>query len=157
MILKDSPSGVPGPPPIVFQEANRLAPTHITGRQLSSSHHHQSPSPWRTHLSSMFDVAPNCRCRPPTAGHSPSSTDLLNILFWIWGTDRSHSAWTASNHTWGRPSSHQPPPPAMVVLSSPWLSLVRHLGGSCVQCWGVVCSVGVAGAGTFLVGAGVKM
>ena len=82
----------------------------------------------------IFRLCPtNRRCRPPTAGYSPSSPYHPHISFWIWGTGRSHSAWTASNRIWGRPSSHQPPPLAAAALSSQWLPLVRHLGGSSVD------------------------
>ena len=126
----------------MFQETNRAAPTHITGRQPAQKQ--PPPSIPTTLADSSFvyvhPAVPNRRCHLPTAGHSPSSPDLPNISFWIWGTGRSHSAWTASNRIWGRPSSHQPPPPAAAVLSSKWLPLVHHLGGSSVD---TACTVNI--------------
>ena len=127
-----TPGQIPGVPellPAVFQEANRATPTHITGRQPTQQQ--PPPSIPAALADSSFVYVRRGGAKPPL---------FLNILCWIWGTGRSHSAWTASNPIWGCPSSHQLPPPTAAALSSQWLPPLCHLGGSSVD---TACTVNI--------------
>ena len=90
-------SGAPEPPPAVFQEDIRAAPTHISSRHAAPPQPPEVIPPlWWIHPSSMFVVAAlSRRYRPPTAGPLPSFLVFPSILFWTWVIDRSPSVSTA--------------------------------------------------------------
>ena len=120
--------GVPEPPPEVFHESSRAAPSHIPVRGPYTPKELQEVSLQLQGASFVYVCRSGAKLPLAPAYSRPFAVVSRSPKFFVLDLGE-RSAWTDSSLTMEHPSSLWPPPLAVAALLYRWHLQSRHLGG----------------------------